>query len=101
MNMFKTTSLIAALSILSFASLVQAQDEAPPTISRAEVIADMQIWIESGAAGTMKYRDDARHPEFVAAVAKYEQMRASPDFAKRVAVIAAERGEQVQLVAAK
>lgn len=104
MNSLKTTTLIAAASIAAFASLSQAQENAAPAVpqlTRAEVIADMQIWAESGAAANLKHREDARHPEFVAALAKYEQMRAAPEFAKRVAAIAQERGELVQTASSK
>jgi hypothetical protein len=104
MNSLNTITLIVAASIAAFATLSQAQEnEAPvlPQLTRAEVIADMQIWSESGAAANLKHRDDARHSDFVAALAKYEQMRAAPEFAKRVAAIAQQRGERVQTAASK
>jgi hypothetical protein len=105
MNPLKTTTLIAAASIAAFATLAQANEgSAAPAerpLTRAEVIADMQVWNESGAAGTLKYRDDARHLEFLAAFAKYQQMRAAPEFAQRVAAVAREIGERVDTAASK
>ena len=68
------------------------------TKSRAEVLADLEIWRESGLAaleltGDGKYNNtDPRYP---AAQAKYEELRSSPRFAARVEQIARGRGKAV------
>ena len=66
------------------------------TKSRAEVLADLEIWRESGLAalemigdGKYGYSDE----RYQAAEAKYEQLRSSPKFAARVQQLAARRGK--------
>ena len=55
--------------------------------SRAEVLADLQIWRESGMAALQDV-GDGQHgyidPRYSAALAKYQELRASPRFAELV-----------------
>jgi len=60
---------------------------AKSTKSRAEVLADLQIWRESGLAalegvGEGKYTQT--DPQWYAAQARYEQLRSSPHYAELV-----------------
>ena len=71
------------------------------TKSRAEVLADLEIWRESGLAslelvgeGRNSYSDE----RYQAAEAKYQELRASPKFAARVQQLARQRGEVVNVV---
>ena len=67
------------------------------TLSRAEVIADLQIWREAGLADL--YRGEAspnyESPAYRQAYARYVAVRSSPQFALRVQDIARARGESV------
>jgi Domain of unknown function (DUF4148) len=104
MNPLKTTALVAAAAIAAFGTLARADDAAPATerpLTRAEVIADMQVWNEAGVPGMLQHRDGPQHRDFLAAFAKYEQMRAAPEFAQRVAAIARERGERLEVATSK
>lgn len=98
----KSISLIAAASIAAFATIAHAQQEGAAEerpLSRAEVIADMQVWNEAGVPPMLQHRDGPRHPEFLAAFAKYRQLRTDPAFEKRVDAIARERGELLKTAA--
>lgn len=68
------------------------------TKSRAEVLADLEIWRKSGlaevelvAGGSYNSYD----PRYLAAKARYEELHSSPQFASRVQQIARQRGEVV------
>jgi hypothetical protein len=98
------------LSVLSFAvaacvgliQMAQAQDNtAAAPASRAEVLADLQVWRESGLAEvqTGESASDPTRNEYIAALNRYSAMRASPDFAQRVARI--EREQRVSSQVAK
>lgn len=67
-----------------------------PMLSRAEVLADTQIWRESGLAALD--RGEASYhvfsPNYELARARYMAMRSSPSFAVLVQTIAVERGER-------
>jgi hypothetical protein len=68
----------------------------PMPVSRAEVIADLDIYRRSGLAEL----DRAESPDvygnaYIGAQARYTVLRASPDFKTLVAKIARERGEAV------
>ena len=68
------------------------------TKSRAEVLADLEIWRKSGLAefegfGEGKYNNV--DPRYLAAQAKYQELRSSPQFAERVQQIARKRGQVV------
>lgn len=64
--------------------------------SRAEVIADLEIYRKSGLA-EMDSRDDAQvfGAAYQTAQARYQALRASPEFASLVTKIAKARGESV------
>lgn len=76
--------------------------DAPVPISaltRAEVLADLECWRESGmAAFTPGEADvDSLSAPYAAALAKYEALRSAPTFAQRVMRIARARGEAVDV----
>lgn len=61
---------------------------------RAEVLAEIEIWKRSGLADLERRNDpDYFSPQYLSARARYNAMRASPEFSARVAAIAGERGE--------
>jgi len=68
-----------------------------PKLTRSEVLADLQIWRESGLASMEldPTRMPFSSPAHKAARARYEQMRASPEFAALVQAIADRRGEML------
>ena len=75
-----------------------SRTRAASTKSRAEVLADLEIWRESGLAsletvgeGRNSYSDE----RYQAAEAKYQELRASPKFAARVRQLARQGGEVV------
>jgi hypothetical protein len=69
--------------------------------SRAEVIADTQIYLASGLAA-LEWRNFVDHtsPSYRQARQRYEALRAAPDFQRRVQAIARERGESAVSAAA-
>lgn len=95
--------LVAALFALGASHAAMAEDSswsnAPQpasTVTRAEVLADLQIYRESGLAALD--RGDAHDTNTAAharAEAKYAELRASPHYATLVQRIAAQRGETV------
>lgn len=105
MNASKTISLIcsAVLAIgLSSASAAEEADNVPaPTLSRSEVMADIVIWRESGLADAQsgESASDPVSPNYLAALNRYQVLRAAPQFAQLVQRIARERGEKAQVAA--
>jgi hypothetical protein len=98
-KLFLIPLAIATAAGVGMAQSVQAQDaatEAP--LSRAEVLANMQIWRESGSADlqSSESASDPTRPEYIAAMARYRALRASPEFAQRVARIERERAASRQ-----
>jgi len=95
--------LVAAIFSLGAGHAAMAEEssfpEAPRTVStltRAEVLADLQIYRESGLDDLD--RGEAVDPSSAAharAEAKYAQLRASPYYATLVQRIASRRGEAV------
>ena len=67
------------------------------TLSRAEVLADLEIWRRSGLADLQRGEASPNtfSPQYREAHARYLAMRSSPEFAARVQSIARERGEIV------
>ncbi|WP_251779595.1 DUF4148 domain-containing protein [Caldimonas mangrovi] len=67
------------------------------TLTRAEVLADLEIWRRSGLAaqGRGEASPDFFSEEYRQAHARYAAMKASPEFAALVQTIARERGETV------
>jgi hypothetical protein len=61
------------------------------TKTRAEVLADLQIWRESGLQQFEGFGEGPNgfDPRYQAALAKYEELRASPRYAELVAKFAA------------
>ncbi len=80
------------------------RDGAPIAIStlpRSVVIADLEVWRNSGlAAAEQSEEADAFSPRYREALARYLAMRSSPAFAERVQHIARARGEK-QLIATR
>ena len=68
----------------------------PSTLSRAEVLADLQVWQASGLAALQHGdRPDVFSAEYQRASALYAALRKSPHFAVLVQSIATKRGEVV------
>ena len=65
-------------------------------LTRAEVIADLEIYVQSGLRD-LDMQDGSRFggPDEAAARARYEALRRAPAFAARVQEIARQRGEAV------
>lgn len=76
------------------ASAVQTASPVQATVSRAQVLADLAIYRQSGLAA-LDSRDapDVYGAEYLQAQARYKMLRSSPAFAMAVARIAHERGE--------
>jgi hypothetical protein len=104
MTALKTTSLLVATLCSAYITAASAADaDAPfvPTslLTRAEVLADLEVWQLAGMpAFTRGDADtDLNSAGYRAAQAKYQQMIDSPDFAQRVIRIARQRGERVDV----
>jgi hypothetical protein len=99
MNTFFKAHLLLCSALLSLGMNIAQADEAQalPSISRAEVLADVEVWRESGAASAQGRGEsaDTETPAFRQAVARYHALRAAPEFAVRVERIARQRGESV------
>lgn len=67
------------------------------TVSRAEVLADLQLWRESGLASLNRGETgyDALSPAYREAHARYTALRASPRYAELVQSYARQRGESI------
>lgn len=69
------------------------------TKTRAEVLADLEIWRKSGMAAIEQAAGDSGNsfndPGWAAAQARYQQLRASPVYAELVQKFARQRGEAV------
>jgi hypothetical protein len=105
MNTTFKPHLLLCSALLSLGMNIAQADEAPalPSISRAEVLADLEIWRESGAASAQGNGEsaDPEAPAFRQAIARYHTLRAAPDFAVRVERIARQRGERAVLAKQK
>jgi hypothetical protein len=68
-----------------------------PTLSRAEVLADLQVWQRAGlqAFNRGEASPDTSSVEYRRAYARYAELRTSAEFAALVQSIARERGETV------
>lgn len=71
------------------------------TLTRAEVLADLECWRESGMADfrPVEAEADPMSAPYRTAYAKYEALRSSPTFAQRVVRIARVTGEAVDIAA--
>jgi hypothetical protein len=77
-----------------------AASEAP--LARAEVLADLQVWRESGMAAVSDGEEGRAYtPAHDAASARYAALRSAPSFAALVLRIAHRLGENVVLAAAR
>ena len=75
---------------------IPVSSEQPSTLSRAEVMADLQVWKTSGLAELQNgYTSTISDTQYQRASARYAALRKSPNFATLVQSIAAERGEVV------
>jgi hypothetical protein len=100
MNTLKFNLMIcsALLSLGMNMTRAAEQDAAPAPAARAEVLADLEIWRESGLA--LAQSGDAFDPQtpfYRESLARYQAMRTSPQFAERVDRIARQRGETGQV----
>ena len=70
-------------------------------VSRAQVIADLEVYRKSGLA-ELESRDEPAFygADYRAAQARYQALRESPAFAMRVAQLARQRGEMIATAAA-
>jgi hypothetical protein len=92
--------LVASFVVLAaVAGAARAQEATPTpestaTMSRAEVLADLEIWREAGlAAFDGGEAVDVTSRAYRAAQASYVALRSSPTFAERVARIVRQRSE--------
>jgi hypothetical protein len=73
---------------------VAVPSEQPSKLSRAEVLADLQVWKDSGLAELQNgYTSTISDTKYQRALARYAALRNSPNFATLVQSIAATRGE--------
>ena len=108
MKLIKLTAVLATLYGLGGAALVggafaaegSAESDAPKT--RAEVLAELEIWRESGLADLENGEAELAYtPRHDAALARYAALRAAPSFMPRVHRIAQRRGERVLVAGLK
>ena len=103
MNASKTISLISsavlAIGLCSASAAEEANNAPAPELSRAEVMADIVIWRESGLADAQsgESASDPASPNYIAALSRYQALRTAPQFAQLVQRIARERGEKAQV----
>lgn len=105
MMLSKLTSALATLlcaGSTTLACATETADTAAAPVSRAEVLADLQIWRESGLQALQEGEESAVYtPRHDAALARYAALRASPSFGALVHRIAQQRGERVLMSAVK
>ena len=102
----KHTAVTALAVLVTTAAMAEARrndvwarfDDAGDYMSkprdRSEVLAEIEIWQRSGLAELdRREAPDTFSQQYLAALARYNAMRASPEFSSRVAAIARERGE--------
>jgi hypothetical protein len=88
--------VMAALSGTSRAQEATPIPESTVTMSRAEVLADLEIWREAGLATfSVGEGTDNTSRAFRDAEARYAALRSSTGFGERVARIARQRNERV------
>lgn len=95
--LFATLAAVSTVALANDNPTVQPVNS-PSQVSRAQVLADLQIYRESGLAAVEQSEtygyDSARRDQ---AQAKYAKLRNSPYYATLVKRIAAEHGEKVDL----
>ncbi len=102
------TLLIAPLCLLSAAVAQETGGANPPDpaipapmLTRAQVVADTQIWRESGAAASHRENEggtDFTDPFVLASEGRYDAMRTSPRFAMLISEISQQNGLGLQVV---
>ena len=103
MNLFPALVALTALIGMGFSQMsaaaepgqaAQSVSPADKPVSRAEVIADLRLWLR---AGMDQYRDaaarDAQEYSYKRALARYEALRHGPVFVEEVARASRELGE--------
>jgi len=103
---FKKTTFIAALTLLGGAAMAQGSSgdvwakfqnitpSAAHQLSRAEVLAELEIYQRSGLAQLERNESvNPFDPSYLQAQARYQGMRSSPEFSALVAQIKAARGD--------
>ena len=104
MNALKTKlALAAATMAMALTTTVSARaaeiDDAAAAkqLTRAEVMADLQIWRESGLAQWQGLDDPSAcmTPQYLQSQARYQRMRASPQFAVLVEQLGGPSAEPV------
>ncbi|MEO8279363.1 MAG: hypothetical protein ABI564_06690 [Ideonella sp.] len=105
------TLLIAPLCVLSAAVAQETGGPVPPDpaipaplLTRVEVLADLQIWRESGAAAIHRENEggtDFTDPVVLAAEGRYQTMHASPGYAMLVSQIAEREGESLLIAGSR
>jgi len=101
MTASKTTSRLVATLCAACVTAASAADAAAPAapLTRAEVLADLEVWQLAGMPGLARGDADMdlHSAAYMAAHARYQQMVDSPDFAQRVIRIARKRGERIDV----
>jgi hypothetical protein len=94
-------AVIALASSIALASDEPAATPALPEVSRAEVIAEMILWRESGLADLQSGDKaiDTTEPGYAEAQQRFQAMKASPRFAQLVERIQRQRGEKERIAA--
>jgi hypothetical protein len=91
----ETPAYAAAPSAVTYEP-APASSGQPSTLSRAEVLADLEAWKASGLAELQHgYTPEVFTSQYRRAEARYAALRQSPQFAEQVRSIAAKRGEVV------
>jgi hypothetical protein len=108
MNVSKRIAVLSLpLCLIGAAAADESRNAASPMaeaaqapVTRAEVLADLQIWRESGMAALSDGEEGrADTPAYRVATANYAARRAAPSFAALVLRIAQRLGEKVMLAA--
>jgi hypothetical protein len=94
--------IVCLVAPFCLAGTALAQDAAPAAaeraLSRAEVLADLQVWHESGMAALHGGDEPAIfHPNYQATVQRYAALRESPAFALLVQRIESARSGAISL----
>ena len=102
-------ALVACFAVAGSVLAAEGTEEAAASetavetpLSRAEVLADLQIWRESGMAA-LQWRDEPAMFDagYDAAAARYAALRAAPTFAALVERIAREHGDHLVMAGMK
>jgi hypothetical protein len=90
-----TATYAATPAAGAYASAPGASNQ-PSSLSRAEVLADLQVWKDSGLSELQNgYTSEVFGTQYRRASERYAALRNSPHFAELVQSVAAKRGEVV------